>query len=1600
MEKITSLIRFLMNGFWQSHYKLSGYSGIMKSHVFFCLFIFLSFSGTSQSLPANFSTQVIGSGWNQPVGLTFSPNGAVMFVWEKGGRIYTVVNGVKSSTPLLSISEEVGNWRDHGLVGFAVDPNFNASGGYIYLLYAVDRHHLLHFGTANYSVNTNEYFNATIGRLTRYTVTGSGANWSVNPNSRQVLLGESKSTGFPILHESHGAGCLAFGSDGTLLVSTGDGSSYNGVDVGAGTVGVNGYNANDSIAYTRTYAQQALADGIITAQENVGSFKSQLLTSLSGKVLRLDPATGNGVPSNPYFDAANPRSARSRMWALGFRNPYRMSRRPDTGSSLAADGNPGVFYIGDVGFGEWEELSVINGPAQNFGWPLFEGLEANSAYPFKLTRNLSAPNPLANGGSCAAYFSFRDLVKQPVVSGSVSFPNPCNTSQPIPAAYSFVHQRPIMDWHHGAGPSRVGTFSGNTASVANVGAAGSPVSGAQFGGNAATAGVWYTGDDFPAQYKNTYFCADYGGGWIRNLQLDGLDNLQAVNNFVNSGLSVVCMATHPTQGGLYYIQYGGDPFVQEVRKVYFSGNYPPQAVASANQTYGPGPLNVQFTGSNSTDPEAGALSYLWDFGDGTPTSTAANPSHIFSASAGVPTKFDVTLTVTDNQGDTSVAKIIISVNNTPPVVKITSPVNNSKYSLDQATIYNLTANVTDQEQGANGLTYQWQTILFHNNHNHPDPYDNNPVTTTEISPVGCDGETYFFRITLTVTDAAGLSATDQVDVYPDCSFLAANVVEFVATVGNEQVTLNWTNPTPQADEIMIVAKPAGSITASPSGDGSGYVANLSYTGNGSAFDGGKVVYKGLSPPQTITNLTNNTTYFFKAFSRASSEWSPGVEVIATPVCPLPTLQATDLTFSNVTSNGLTLNWSSGNGTSRVVKINTSNAFVVPANGTSPAANAVYQGSGEQVVYNGIGNTVNISGLNPGVTYYFQVYEYNCTGTSTRYLTTGGSNNPNNATTTGGANCTASGTILREVWNNVMGTGVSAIPVNSTPSSSSQATLFESPSNIGDNYAQRMRGYLCVPTTGNYTFWIASDNDGELWLSTDDNPANKQRIAFIQDNFAYARQWDKLTSQKSAPIALVAGRSYYIEALHKEAFGGDNLAVGWTLPNGTQERPIPGNRLSPFASSNQLPVVSLTAPANNATFALGANITLTATASDADGSIAKVEFFNGATKLGESLSSPYSYTLSNAQAGSYQFTARATDNIGAMSTSTAVNVTVSKATPVVSWAKPADITQGTALSGAQLNASANVAGSFVYTPASGTVLAQGNNQTLSVVFTPTDQNNYNPANASVLINVLAAANCTASGTILREVWNNVTGTTVASIPLASPPSASSQVTSFEGPVNAGDNYAARYRGYICVPASGNYTFWIAGDNDCALWLSTDNSPANKQRIAFVENGFTYPNEWTKYPSQRSALINLVAGRSYYIEALHKEAFGGDNLQVGWQLPNGTLERSIPGSRLSPFVPAGSRLDMSAELVNDYSLIAAPNPFSDQTTVRFTTREAERVSLQLFDLRGSLVKTLFDGYTTDKRAEPIILESAGLGEGIYILRMHTANKVIHQRLVIAR
>ena len=150
-------------------------------------------------------------------------------------------------------------------------------------------------------------------------------------------------------------------------------------------------------------------------------------------------------------------------------------------------------------------------------------------------------------------------------------------------------------------------------------------------------------------------------------------------------------------------------------------------------------------------------------------------------------------------------------------------------------------------------------------------------------------------------------------------------------------------------------------------------------------------------------------------------------------------------------------------------------------------------------------------------------------------------------------------VMREVYPNIPGTSLNdLINHQSYPDNPGSFQIikekFEAPVNEADNYGQRMHGILKAPGTGNYIFWISSDDSGRLLLSSDETPENLKPIAEV-NGWTQSREWGKYAEQKSEPVYLEEGKLYYIMALMKEGHGGDNLAVRWQWPNGTMDEPI-------------------------------------------------------------------------------------------------------------------------------------------------------------------------------------------------------------------------------------------------------------------------------------------------------------------------------------------------------------------------------------------------------------------------------------------------------------
>lgn len=693
------------------------------------------------------------------------------------------------------------------------------------------------------------------------------------------------------------------------------------------------------------------------------------------------------------------------------------------------------------------------------------------------------------------------------------------------------------------------------------------------------------------------------------------------------------------------------------------------------------------------------------------------------------------------------------------------------------------------------------------------------------------------------------------------------------------------------------------------------------------------------------------------------------------------------------------------------------------------------------------------------------------------------------------NCSATGTILREEWDNVGGNTISDIPLQTKATSTSQLTSFEGPTNGVGNYGSRIRGYICPPQTGNYTFWLASDDAGELWLSTDDNPTNKTRIANV-DSWTGYREWNRFSSQKSSSITLQGGKKYYIEALQKQGGGGDNLSVQWQLPDATSETPIAGSHLSPYVDT----VAKTVAIATGTGFITrdewdnvgGTNIT-DIPLQIAPTSTAAITSFEGPSNFADNYGSRIRGYVFAPQTGNYTFWI-ATDDAGELWLSTDDNpanktrianvdgwtnfrewgrypsqqsatITLQAGKKYyiealqkeggggdnlsVQWKLP-DGTMETPIAGSHLSpftavmtdqtisfaafpsktngdapfvvsatASSGLAVSFriVSGPAtiSGSTVTVTGEGTVAIEASQLGNTVFNAAKTvSQSFVVMPAANtCSATGTILREEWDNVSGNNLSDFSFQTTPSSTSQIATFEGPVNIGNNYASRIRGYICPPQSGNYTFWIAADDAAELWISSDGAAANKVRIASLVS-WTGFREWNKYPSQQSASINLQAGKKYYVEAIQKQGAGGDNLSVQWQLPDGTVETPIAGSHLSPYVAGqigstslNAKVGMQAITTADalaatakIGLFVFPNPVSQQTNVEFTLPDAGQTNVSLFNSTGQLMGKLFNGATEANVKSSFILNASQLYNGVYILHLQSGKNSLTKKVVVMK
>jgi len=301
------------------------------------------------AVPPGFTESVAFSGLTAPTAVRFAPDGRVV-VAEKSGLV-KVFDSLTDTTPtvLADLRTNVHDFWDRGLLGLALDPNFTVNGN-VYVLYAYNK----------------DPSSSTVPRWPDSCPTPPGATDDGCVISGRLSRISSTGVETPLItdwcqqYPSHSTGSLAFGQDGALYVSAGDGASFNFADYGQDGNPLNP--CGDPPGGAGGTQTPPTAEGGALRSQDIRTSADP--TGLSGSILRVNPATGAAMAGNPNIGSADLNTRR--IVAHGFRNPFRITVRPGTNE----------VWAGDVGWNTWEEIDRIPNPTastMNFGWPCYEG---------------------------------------------------------------------------------------------------------------------------------------------------------------------------------------------------------------------------------------------------------------------------------------------------------------------------------------------------------------------------------------------------------------------------------------------------------------------------------------------------------------------------------------------------------------------------------------------------------------------------------------------------------------------------------------------------------------------------------------------------------------------------------------------------------------------------------------------------------------------------------------------------------------------------------------------------------------------------------------------------------------------------------------------------------------------------------------------------------------------------------------------------------------------------------------------------------------------------------------------------------------------------
>ncbi len=590
-----------------------------------------------------FSQDAVLDGLDRPTGMEFAADGTV-FITEKRGRVLRF-DGIDDQTPTVVADRraQTHNSGDRGMLGLAVHPDYPAVP-WVYVSYTLDQHpdggpipaYGQPGGNSDPCPDSGTTGCPALSRVVRFNGTIA--------NAPERVLFEGHCQQF----NNHTVGDLEFESDGSLLVSFGDGSTGSFVEYGQrqnlcgdppGPVGTN-------LDRPTTEGGQARSQDILTRSDPTG---------VHGSVLRVDAGTFDARPNNPLAD--DPEANAARIIATGLRNPFRMEVDPQSGR----------IYVGNVGGAGAEEINVVESSASeifNSGWPCYEG-PGTTRNTFWLTVNI-CQQLIASGDHDAPMFSYGR--NEAVVAG-----------EPCPNGGLAVSGLALN--RSGFGPEAM--------------------SGALFFSDYTRDCIWYLpagGDGFPNAGGATLFASDVG--------------------------AIVDLEFGP-DGNLYAVDIAQD---RVLRFTETGGNQAPSARFTATPSVGAPPLQVDFDGTASSDPNPDdSLSYGWDFdGNGSIDASGPTASHTYTQ----PGEYAARLRVTDGGGLTGTTVRTIAVGDGTLDVDVAQPATGRTFRA--GAIVPAQATATDAAGAlVPSSSFSWDFDLIHCVPNAPDSCHRHDHATIE-----------------------------------------------------------------------------------------------------------------------------------------------------------------------------------------------------------------------------------------------------------------------------------------------------------------------------------------------------------------------------------------------------------------------------------------------------------------------------------------------------------------------------------------------------------------------------------------------------------------------------------------------------------------------------------------------------------------------------------------------------------------------------------------------------------------------------------------------------------------------------------------------------